>query len=53
LVALGMVKCILVFYHSLQSFTFYVAKYSMTRRGIFCHIMYYLHMANKYIENIP
>ncbi len=41
-----MIKCILMFYHSLQSFTCDVAKYSMTRCGIFCCVIYYLHVVN-------
>jgi hypothetical protein len=30
-----------------------VAKCSMTRRGIFCHIIYYFRMIDEYIGNIP
>jgi hypothetical protein len=30
-----------------------MVEYSMTRHGIFCHVIYYFHMENEYIENIP
>jgi hypothetical protein len=53
LVAPRMIKCILIFYHSFQNFTCDMVGYSMTRCGIFCRVIYYLHMVNKYIGNIP
>jgi hypothetical protein len=46
LVAPRMIKCILIFYHSFQNFTCDMVGYSMTRCGIFCRVIYYLHMVN-------